>query len=99
MTGKFDVVAEELRGHAQHLRGVSDLLADALSQAQGAGTPPDAFGVLFTAIPGDLAPMVEQAVQLVKEAVESVSTTTELVVDTVAEYDTVERGNAEAFAP
>lgn len=99
MTGKYGLLTTELQGHVQHLRDVSDVLAEALSLAQGAGAPPDAFGVLFTSVPGDLGPMVEQAVDAVRDAVDSVSTSTDLVIDTIAEYDEVERGNAETFAP
>ncbi|MFE2756745.1 hypothetical protein ACFXGA_32595 [Actinosynnema sp. NPDC059335] len=99
MTGKYGLLTTELQAHVQHLRDVSDVLAEALSLARGAGAPPDAFGVLFTSVPGDLGPMVEQAVEAVRDAVDSVSTSTDLVIDTIAEYDEVERGNAEAFTP
>jgi hypothetical protein len=98
MTDKYALLTSELQAHVQHLRGVSDVLGEALSAAEGAGMPPDAFGVLFTAVPGDLGAMVEQAVDAVRDAVDSVSTSTDNMIDTVAEYDEVERGNAETFA-
>ncbi len=98
MGEQFNLVAGELRAHVQHMGGVSDLLGQALTDARGLGTPPDAFGVLFTSIPGDLQPLVDEALAVIEAAVESVATTAELVTDTVVDYESTDSGNAESLA-
>jgi hypothetical protein len=98
MAGQFTLVADELRAHVQHLGGVSDLLGQALADAKGIGTTPDAFGVLFTSIPGDLQPLVDEAIEVIQAAVDSVETTTEMVTDTVVEYETTDLASAESLA-
>jgi hypothetical protein len=98
MAEQFRLIADELRAHVQHTGGVSDMLDQALSDAKGLGTPPAAFGVLFTSIPGDIQPLVDEAIEVIQAAVDSIETTTEMVTDTIGEYETAEAANAEMFA-
>lgn len=93
----FGVVPEDLRAHIGRLGEVTDALDEALKEATGAASPPDAFGVLFPSIPEDLRPQVDGAVEAMRGAVDSVRTTSELVGDALAEYDAIDGDNAESL--
>ncbi|RKT53054.1 type VII secretion target [Saccharothrix australiensis] len=97
MNQGYQVLVEELRGHADRLRGVEDQLHQALDAARQVGLSGQAYGRTCAMLPPMMAFVANAGVRSLSEVAESVAETITTVKRTAAEYESVEQGNARAF--
>jgi len=93
----YRVLVEELRGHADRLRGVQDQLHQALDAAQQVSLSGQAYGKLCRMLPPMMVLIANGGVHAVAEAAEAVDRTALTVKRTADEYEAVDQANAGAF--
>lgn len=71
----FEVVVDELRGHAGHLDGLMDRLGTALSAANTVSMDESAYGLLCAFLPPIINPMEQEGIDSLKAASDAVGTT------------------------
>jgi hypothetical protein len=97
MNDRFELVVDELRGHADRLRGISDQLDQALNAARQVSMSDQAYGQICTFFPPIVHLVTQAGIESLAEAVTSVGETVQGVRETAVGYDTVDDGNASAL--
>lgn len=94
----YEVPVEELRGHADRLRGVEDQLNQALDAARQVSMSGEAYGKICTMFPPIVSFVSGAGIESLSECVTSVGDTIASVRGAADDYEDVDRGNASAFA-
>lgn len=97
MNDRFELVVDELRGHADRLRGISDQLDQALNAARQVSISDQAYGKICTFFPPIIAFVSQAGVDSLAATVTSVGETVQGVRETAVAYEGVDHGNASAF--
>ncbi|MBB5957684.1 hypothetical protein FHS29_004279 [Saccharothrix tamanrassetensis] len=97
MNQGYQVLVEELRGHADRLRGVEDQLHQALDAAQQVSLSGQAYGKTCGMLPPMMTFVAGAGVHALAEVAQSVAETIGTVKRTANDYETVEQGNAQTF--
>ncbi|MEU4802747.1 type VII secretion target [Actinosynnema sp. NPDC023587] len=97
MNQGYQVLVEELRGHADRLRGVEDQLAQAVDAARQVSLSGEAYGKTCVMLPPMMTFIANAGVHALTEVAGSIGETIETVKRTATDYETVEQGNAQAF--
>jgi hypothetical protein len=97
MSDHFNVLTDQLNGHAGTLDGVQGQLATALDAAQTVSMPRDAYGVICQFFPPMIDPIEAAGVQALQEAVNAMGNTARAIRDTATTYSDTDAGNAAAF--
>lgn len=93
----YEVVADELRGHADRLRGVEDQLTQAVDAARQVSLSGSAYGKTCSMLPPMMVFIANAGVASLTEVAGSVAETIAGVRRTAADYDAVEQNNARPF--
>lgn len=97
MNGEYEVLVEELRGHADRLRGIEDQLDQALDAARQVSLSTEAYGKICTFFPPVVRAISDAGTASLAECASSVAETITGVRGTATDYESVERDNASAF--
>ncbi len=97
MNQGYRVLVDELRGHADRLRGVEDQLAQAVDAARQVSLSGEAYGKICTMLPPMMVFISNAGVQSLTDVARSIGETVETVRRTAADYEAVEQANAQAF--
>jgi hypothetical protein len=92
-TPGFHVDTSALTVHQQHLGAVLDQLADALRVALETNLPEEAFGPFGAPLAATIKPTAGAAQDAFERAVHSVSADRDSLLQTVRDYDDLERVN------
>ncbi|WP_309113833.1 type VII secretion target [Saccharothrix sp.] len=93
----YEVVADELRGHADRLRGVEDQLNQAVDAARQVSLSASAYGKTCSMLPPMMMFIANAGVASLTEVAGSVGETIAGVRRTAADYDAVEQTNTRPF--
>jgi uncharacterized protein YukE len=93
----FDVVVDDLRGHASHLNGLMDRLGTAISAANTASMSDDAYGLLCSFLPPIINPMEQEGLTALQAASDAVGTTAGNVRLAADRYEQVDEANSRPF--
>lgn len=97
MNQGYQVLVEELRGHADRLRGVQDQLDQAVDAARQVSLSGEAYGKTCAMLPPMMTFIANAGVHALHEVASSVGETIEGVKRTATDYETVEQANAQAL--
>ena len=94
----YEVVADELRSHADRLRGVEDQVNQAVDAARQVSLSGAAYGKTCSMLPPMMVFIANAGVASLTEVAGSVAETIAGVRRTAADYDAVEQTNTRPFA-
>ncbi|MET0132402.1 MAG: type VII secretion target [Kibdelosporangium sp.] len=94
----FDVVVDDLRGHASHLDGLMDRLGTAISAANTVSMSEDAYGLLCSFLPPIINPMEQEGIDSLQAASDAVGTTAGNVRMAADRYEETDEANSQPFA-
>lgn len=97
MSDQFDVLTDQLNGHAGTLDGVQGQLSTALDAARTVSMPRDAYGVICQFFPPMIDPIENAGAAALQDAVDAMGGTARAVRDTATTYAGVDAANATAF--
>jgi uncharacterized protein YukE len=97
MSDQFNVLTDQLNGHAGTLDRVQEQLSTALDAAQTVSMPRDAYGVICQFFPPMIDPIENAGVEAIQEAVNAMGGTARAVRDTATTYADTDAANASAF--
>jgi Excreted virulence factor EspC, type VII ESX diderm len=97
MSDHFNVLTDQLNGHASTLDGVRNQLSVALDAARTVSMPNDAYGVICQFFPPMIDPIENAGVDAINEAVSAMGNTARAVRDTATAYSDADTTNAAAF--
>lgn len=90
----FNVVVDELRGHASHLDGLLDRLNTAGSAAVTVSMADDAYGLLCSFLPPIINPMEQAGIDALTAASDAVGATAENIRTTATHYQDTDETNS-----
>lgn len=97
MSDHFDVLTDQLDGHAATLDGVRGQLTTALDAATTVSMPRDAYGIICQFFPPMIDPIENAGVQALRESVDAMGNTARAIRDTARTYAEADAANASAF--
>lgn len=97
MSDQFNVLTDQLNGHAGTLDGLKGQLSTALDAARTVSMPRDAYGVICQFFPPMIDPLENAGVEALQEAVNAMGNTAGAIRDTATTYADTDTANAAAF--
>ncbi|GAA3887226.1 hypothetical protein GCM10022243_59990 [Saccharothrix violaceirubra] len=97
MSEGYEVLVEELRGHADRLRGIKDTLDQALDAAGQVGLSGAAYGKICMMLPPMMTLIGSAGVSSIAECANAVDATVTGVRVTATDYEGVEQANRAVF--
>ncbi|CAM3703548.1 type VII secretion target [Kibdelosporangium persicum] len=94
----FEVVVDDLRGHASHLNGLMDRLGTAIDAANTVSMSDEAYGLLCSFLPLIINPMEQEGLKSLRAASEAVGTTAGNVRLAADRYEQVDQAISRPFA-
>ena len=97
MSDQFNVLTDQLNGHAATLDNVQNQLSTALDAARTVSLPTGAYGVICQFFPPMIDPIENAGVQALQDAVTAMGGTARAIRDTATTYADTDTANAAAF--
>jgi excreted virulence factor EspC (type VII ESX diderm) len=98
MPNGFDVLPDELRGHASRLDALGERLGTALSAANQVNLGNQAYGVICQFFVPIVHSVSDPGVEALRQASTAMGTSAKGVRDTAVAYDRTEEANRQPFA-